>query len=430
MAPPAQDLGHQAAGGRAGRLRPADQPRRRPLGMGPVRAGHVLREGRGLATSGQPTVGGHSFGFEVDLDDRRAEARLEQFTDQLVGHAVVVLGDLDVVVDRDPARLPLGQLVALRRQGLQGRPIELLVELAAAGAEALHRPAVELTQLLPDRLVELDEAEKRLIAQGGQDPALGHQDGGLHLRLVAGLAHPGRDDHRPVVRGQLLVGAIDLGLVAARCRDAALEIVRHIDRRRAVEKLQHPRVRGDPVRKLLARGRLGIGVARRPQHPDKQLHRDLLAGAPVDQVRLLARVVDKRLLAGPVPLAHRRIELLGPAPVDLAELAVAIARRVGLQVLDPQQVQGHALALELTMDVRRVGLRPRTGRRARAAQNLRLQRRLVQCLGQWPAQAGFPRPLQVQRHRAQTHRARPGNRPVRQPHLPLQPQNLSNLPHR
>ena len=50
-----EDLGHQPPGGRAGLFSPADEPRRRPLGMRPVGLGYVLRRGRRL---GRRSVGG------------------------------------------------------------------------------------------------------------------------------------------------------------------------------------------------------------------------------------------------------------------------------------------------------------------------------------------------------------------------------------
>ncbi len=152
----------------------------------------------------------------------RRETGLEELADELVGHAVVVTLDRDVVVDVDPAGCPLGHLVALERQGLQGRPVEPLVELPAARSEVPHRPAVELDELLANRLIEFSEAEERPIAQRGQDPALGYQDVGFDLGFVAWLAGAGRDDHRAVVLGQLLIRAVDPGLVAAGLGDPAL----------------------------------------------------------------------------------------------------------------------------------------------------------------------------------------------------------------
>lgn len=129
-----------------------------------MRVRHVLGLSRGLTAAGQPAMRRHALGFEVDLDDRWREAGFEVLTDELVGHAVVVVLDRDVVVDIDAARLPLSHLVALGRQRLQGRSVKPFVELTAARAQMLHRPPVELDELLADRLIELSETEERPIA--------------------------------------------------------------------------------------------------------------------------------------------------------------------------------------------------------------------------------------------------------------------------
>src|SRR5580765_3642640 len=53
MWPLGEDAGDDAACRRAGLLGPGDQSRRRPLGMGTMRAGHVLDLGRIPAAAGQ-----------------------------------------------------------------------------------------------------------------------------------------------------------------------------------------------------------------------------------------------------------------------------------------------------------------------------------------------------------------------------------------
>jgi hypothetical protein len=44
------------------------------------------------------------------------DARFDLLAEQLMRHAVVMLGDLDVIVETDPAALPPGVLVSQRRQ--------------------------------------------------------------------------------------------------------------------------------------------------------------------------------------------------------------------------------------------------------------------------------------------------------------------------
>ena len=59
---------------------------------------------------------GDPFAAMKDLDRCSGDARLDLLAEQLVRHAVIMLGDLDVIVETDPAALPLGVLVSQRRQ--------------------------------------------------------------------------------------------------------------------------------------------------------------------------------------------------------------------------------------------------------------------------------------------------------------------------
>ena len=122
-----------------------------------------------------PRVGRHAAALEEDLDGRGGVADLDLLADQLVGHAVGVALDRDVVVDVDAARLPAREDVARGRQGSQGRAVELLVEGAPADAELLHRPVVELVEEDADRPVQSAEVEEGLVAEPGEYPALGQE---------------------------------------------------------------------------------------------------------------------------------------------------------------------------------------------------------------------------------------------------------------
>ena len=179
------------------------------------------------------------------------------------------------------------------------------------------------------------------------------------------------------------------------------------------EVLDHVGVGGDPVSQLLGRGRLGVGEAAGAEHGDEQLDRPQFTRAPVDQRRPLAREVDEGLLAGAVHLAHRRPQPPGPLPVDLAELRVAVAVRMDLGVLLPEQLQGDAVALELAVDVRAVGPGSTSCRRG-AAKQPGLERCVVQLGRQLPAEPALGCLLQITRNRTCTDDAGPGYLPVGQ----------------
>jgi hypothetical protein len=92
------------------------------------------------------------------------------------------------------------------------------------------------------------------------------------------------------------------------------------------------------------------------------------------------------------------MQLLLPAAVDFAKLAVSIAFRMDFEVLHPQQVQGDADAFELLVDVSYVGLWPRARRSVASTEEPALQSRVVQLFRERPAQTCQPSPLGVRRH--------------------------------
>ena len=91
--------------------------------------------------------------------------------------------------------------------------------------DVAHDAAVEIGDAFTDRGVEFFEGEEATIAQTCQHPSLDDQNGDFDLRLIARLAHAGRQHDEAVVVSQILIGAIDAGLVARRLGDASLEIV-------------------------------------------------------------------------------------------------------------------------------------------------------------------------------------------------------------
>ena len=81
-------------------------------------------------------MAGHPPSLREDLDRGGAQAHLHPLADQLVGDAVAVAVDLDVVVDVDGGHLPGGELVGLRRQRPQRRSVDLLEEALRATRRA------------------------------------------------------------------------------------------------------------------------------------------------------------------------------------------------------------------------------------------------------------------------------------------------------
>ena len=76
------------------------------------------------------------------------------------------------------------------------------------------------------------------MAQPHQDPALHHLYGAFYLRFVAGLVGPGRQNGHAVVRGELLIGGIQVGLVEAGAAHAGFGVVGNQQLRTAAIELE------------------------------------------------------------------------------------------------------------------------------------------------------------------------------------------------
>ena len=106
----------------------------------------------------------HAFATEEDLDGLLGDANLDLLMYEAVRDAVVMLGDLDVIIEVDPAALPLGILVRLIRQRGQRRAIELLEQISPTSSPAAQGSPVQLDKERVDRFVEGGEREEAAVA--------------------------------------------------------------------------------------------------------------------------------------------------------------------------------------------------------------------------------------------------------------------------
>src|SRR5216683_7403290 len=187
-------------------------------------------------------------------------------------------------------------------------------------------------------LVDLRQAEEFPLPQGGQDPPLDQQHACLHLRLVTRF-HAARRHYRyTAVRSHLLICPIDTRLIAASFRDAGLQVIGDDDLGHAAQKLEGAQVGADPVGQPLRPSRLRVGVAAGPQHGDEDLCRRHLACRGVMYGNRVAGVIYKQLLAGPVLMPQNEFLCPKPSSIQITEPAVAVAVRVLLAVLLPQEL--------------------------------------------------------------------------------------------
>ena len=144
-----------------------------------------------------------------------------------------------------------------------------------------------------------------------------------------------------------------------------------------------------------------------------------------------SRPIDEQLLAGLVLLAQHHILLAAPALVQLAEAAVAIAVRVCLPVLLPEQLLRQVWML-LSLLVKVGEVRHRQHRRAspwRPTEQRSLQPVFVPLLPKRPRDSGSFGPLQILVYGAEANRATAGDLPQPQAHCKLQSKNFFDLTH-
>jgi len=229
--------------------------------------------------------------------------------------------------------------------------VQAFEQPAPTGAIEAHRSRVEIREELGDPRVERSEGEEGLVTEAGEDPALRDLDRHFDLRLVARFRRPGGQNHRAVVLGEFLVGALQAGLVAARDDDPALELIADERGGDAAEEGEGALMAGDPVGYLLRERGFGVGIVRRAEDGDEELDGDPLPGRRLDEARLLAGIVDEALLAGAMELAHRQAPALEPAAIHLAELRVAVAVGMLLQVFEVEELERDARLAPLGMQV-------------------------------------------------------------------------------
>ena len=115
-------------------------------------------------------VGGYQLAPVEDLHCPRRDPSFDFLPQQLERHRIEMLGDLDVVIEVDPAALPLGVFVWRSRQRQQGWAVDLLKQCAPCRAPAAHRAVVQLSDQFADRQVQLRQREEPPVSQLCQDP--------------------------------------------------------------------------------------------------------------------------------------------------------------------------------------------------------------------------------------------------------------------
>ena len=117
---------------------------------------HVFGDGRVLVVAAGAHMRGDPLALEENLDGPHRQARVDLGAGEAMGDAVVMSGDLDVIIDADAARPPFGELVRFGWKGLQRRAIDLFEQLPARHAKPPDRALfVEMRHQIGDRRIDL-----------------------------------------------------------------------------------------------------------------------------------------------------------------------------------------------------------------------------------------------------------------------------------
>ena len=117
---------------------------RGPVGIALMARRHMFADRRVLAVRRRSCMCSHALAAKEDLHRARRDPRPHLLAEQLVRHGVIVLLNLDVIVEPDPAFLPLRESVWLRRQHLQHWPLQRLEQRSAARTEMPRYAIVKL----------------------------------------------------------------------------------------------------------------------------------------------------------------------------------------------------------------------------------------------------------------------------------------------
>ena len=197
MRPAGEHGADQAFGVRPDLAGPAAEPIRRPLGVTPVGAGHVVGVRAVLAAHVAALVDADALTAMEDLDRARGDPHLNLGADERVWNRIEKVMDLDVIVEIDPRAPPFRELPIVGGQGDEGVALDLLEQLATAQAEVAHGTLVHALHDERDRLVAFGEREEGQPAQPSENIGLGKSDSGLDFRFIPSAFPAGPAGCRP-----------------------------------------------------------------------------------------------------------------------------------------------------------------------------------------------------------------------------------------
>lgn len=159
MRPIGQDGEDEPLGVGPDRPPPAPESIGSPLGVTPMRAGHVIGIRAVPAAAVTALVSSNTQTPMEQLDGPGGGANIDLLPDQAVWNGVEEAVDLEVIIERDAGQEPFRKLIVGIRQRRQNGPLDGLEQLSAADADPAHDVDVDALQRGGDRRVRLGQGE-------------------------------------------------------------------------------------------------------------------------------------------------------------------------------------------------------------------------------------------------------------------------------
>jgi len=241
-----------------------------------------------------------------------------------------------------------------------------------------------------------------------------------------------RHDSHVVVHGKLLVGGVEIRIVAAGTAHSRSQVIwdEESGHSRKVFKSMH--VSADPSAQLLVPSGFGIRIGTGAQHHHEQRRWPDFAGNRIVHRNRCTGPVHETLLARLVYLTKNYILLPAPTLVEFAEATVAVSFRMNLPVLFPSQLQRQmAMLLQLRMQVGKIreDLFGESFYHLPLSEQCPLDTLLVPLLSERPHHTGCGGPVEVVMNGTLANRTGAGYGPLPQPQLEAEADDFYELTH-
>src|SRR6266849_5850399 len=246
------------------------------------------------------------------------------------------------------------------------------------------------------------------------------------------MTGPRRHNSHLIVHGHLLVGGVEIRIVAARTAYSRPQVIRDQESGHSRKVFKGMHVGADPGSQLLVSGGFGISVGTRAQHHHEQRRWPDFAGNRIVHRNRCTGPVHETLLARLVYLAKNYILLPAPTLVEPAEATVAVPFRMHLPVFFPSQLQRQmAMLLQLRMQGGKIreDLFGKSFYYLPLSEQCQLDALLVPAFRNRPHHTGCGGPVEVFMNGALANRTSAGYGPLPQPELEAKAEDFSDLTH-